>query len=212
MSQKTVLVTGASRGLGAACAELFAKRGYHVIAVARTTGGLEDLDDRIQAAGGGATLAPMDITDDGAMMHLCRSIHERWGGLDYWVHAAVHAPPMAPAGHVAEKDWDKCIATNIRATGRLIPFVEPLLKLRMGQAIFFDDNQSGQKFMAAYGASKAAEIALARSWKAETVKTGPIVKILSPNPMATATRARFYPGEDRSVLASPMDEAKRLLG
>lgn len=212
MSQKTVLVTGASRGLGAACAELLAQRGYHVIAVARTTGGLEDLDDRIQAAGGVATLAPMDITDDGAMKHMCRSIHDRWGGLDLWVHAAVHAPPMSPAGHVAEKDWDKCIATNIRATGRLIPFVEPLLKVRTGQAIFFDDNRAGQKFMAAYGASKAAQIALARSWKAETVKTGPIVKILTPNPMATATRARFYPGENRSKLVRPMDEAKRLLG
>lgn len=212
MSPKTALVTGASRGLGAACAELFAARGYHIIAVARTTGALEELDDRIQAAGGATTLAPMDITNDAAMMHLCRSIHDRWGGLDLWVHAAVHAPPLAPAGHVAEKDWDKTIATNIRATGRLIPFVEPLLNARTGQAIFFDDDQAGVKFMGAYGASKAAEIALAKSWKAETVKTGPIVKILSPRPMATATRARFYPGEDRDALATPRDEAKRLLG
>lgn len=209
------LVTGASRGLGAAIAEALALRGWHVVAVARTVGGLEELDDRVRAAGmpgaGALTLAPMDVTNDDAMRHLCLNIHQRWGGLQMWVHAAVHAAPLAPAGSLDGKDWDKSITTNIRATGSLIPMVEPLLRARQGTAVFFDDPRAGQKFFGAYGASKAAQIALARSWAAETVTIGPRVVIVTPLPMPTATRARFYPGEDRSVLANPRTEAARLL-
>ena len=209
------LVTGASRGLGAAFAEALALRGWHVVAVARTVGGLEDLDDRVRAAGmpgaGSLTLAPMDITNDDAMRHLCLNIHQRWGGLQLWVHAAVHAAPLGPAGSLDGKDWDKSIATNIRATGNLIPMVEPLLRAGQGTAVFFDDARAGQKFFGAYGASKAAQIALARSWAAETVRVGPRVVIATPQPMPTATRARFFPGEDRTGLASPRAEAARLL-
>ena len=209
------LVTGASRGLGAAIAEALALRGWHVVAVARTVGGLEELDDRVRAAGmpgaGALTLAPMDVTNDDAMRHLCLNIHQRWGGLQMWVHAAVHSAPLAPAGSLDGKDWDKSITTNIRATGSLIPMVEPLLRARQGTAVFFDDPRAGQKFFGAYGASKAAQIALARSWAAETVTIGPRVVIVTPLPMPTATRARFYPGEDRSVLANPRTEAARLL-
>ena len=132
MTQKIALVTGASRGLGSAIAEQLALRGWQVVAVARTVGGLEELDDRVKAAGlpgaGGLTLAPMDVTKDDAMRHLCRSIHDRWGGLGLWVHAAIHAAPLAPAGHLDQKDWDKSLATNTRATGMLIPMVEPLLR------------------------------------------------------------------------------------
>ena len=93
---KLALVTGASRGLGAALAYALS-RDHHVIAVAKTVGGLEELDDRIQAAGGQATLAPLDVTDAGAMAHLCRSIHDRWGGLDLWAHCAIHAAPLSQA-------------------------------------------------------------------------------------------------------------------
>lgn len=215
MAQKLALVTGASRGLGAALAEQLALRGWHVVAVARTSGGLEDLDDRVKAHGlpgtGGLTLAPMDITNDDAMRHLCLSIHQRWGGLQLWAHAAIHAAPLTPAGSLDIKDWDKSIATNIRATGQLIPMVEPLLKAGQGTALFFDDPRAGQKFFGAYGASKAAQIALARSWAAETATIGPRVLIETPQPMPTATRARFFPGEDRSPLAAPRDEAARLL-
>ena len=212
---KLALVTGASRGLGAALAEQLAAQGWHVVAVARTVGGLEELDDRVKALGlpgaGGLTLAPMDVTNDDAMRHLCLSIHQRWGGLQLWAHAAIHATPMAPAGSLAQKDWEKALATNIRATGQLIPMVEPLLKAGQGTAVFFDDPRAGQKFFGAYGASKAAQIALASSWQAETVKIGPRVVIASPKPLATATRARFFPGEDRSKLATPKAEAARLL-
>lgn len=215
MTQKIALVTGASRGFGAALAEQLCTRGWHVVAVARTVGGLEELDDRVKALGlpgaGGLTLAPMDITNDDAMRHLCRSIHDRWGGLQAWVHAAVHAAPMAPAGSLDAKDWDKSIATNIRATGSLIPMVEPLLRAGQGTALFLDDPRAGQKFFGAYGASKAAQIALAQSWAAETVKVGPRVVIATPAPMPTATRARFFPGEDRSALCDPRLEAARLV-
>ncbi|WP_050522256.1 SDR family NAD(P)-dependent oxidoreductase [Pseudorhodobacter wandonensis] len=214
MTQKIALVTGASRGLGAAMAEQLAVQGWHVVAVARTTGGLEEVDDRAKAANasGGLTLAPMDITNDDAMRHLCRSIFDRWGGIDLWVHAAIHAAPMAPAGHIDVKDWDKSVAINLRATGTLIPMVEPLLRTRPGgTALFLDDPRAGQTFFGAYGATKAGQIALAHSWAAETVKTGPNVRIVTPAPMATATRGRFFPGEDRSRLALPQAEAKRIL-
>lgn len=212
---KLALVTGASRGLGAALAEQLAAQGWHVVAVARTVGGLEELDDRVKAlalpGAGGLTLAPMDVTNDDAMRHLCLSIHQRWGGLQLWAHTAIHATPMAPAGSLAQKDWDKALATNIRATGQLIPMIEPLLKVGQGTAVFFDDPRAGQKFFGAYGASKAAQIALASSWQAETVKIGPRVVIATPRPLASATRARFFPGEDRSKLAAPKAEAARLL-
>ena len=203
------LVTGASRGLGAALAEELAKT-HHVVAVGRTTGALEELDDRIQASGGQATLAPMDVTNPDAMAQLCRSIHDRWGGLDIWAHAAVHAAPLTPAAYLDAKDWAKSVACNVTATGQLIPFISPLLG-EEGSALFFDDPQAGEKFFGAYGASKSAQIALARSWQAETVRTGPHVHILTPQPMPTATRARFFPGEDRGPLAAPRVEARRLL-
>lgn len=215
MSQKIALVTGASRGLGYAMAQQLSARGWHVVAVARTVGGLEDLDDKVKALGlpgaGGLTLAPMDVTNEDAMRHLCRSIHDRWGGLGLWVHTAIHATALSPAPSVDMKDLDKSLATNLRATSFLIGMVDPLLRAGQGKAVFFDDPLPGQPFAAAYGTTKAAQIALARSWQAETRRTGPQVEILSPAPMPTAVRARFYPGEDRKPLAEPAAEARRLL-
>ena len=215
MPPRIALVTGASRGLGAALAETLAARGWHVVAVARTVGGLEDLDDRVKAlklpGAGGLTLAPMDVTNDDAMRHLCRSVHDRWGGLSLWAHAAVHAAPLAPMGSLDARDWDKSLTINARATGSLIPMVEPLLRAHQGSALFFDDPRAGEKFFGAYGATKAAQMALARSWAAETVRTGPRVVIATPVPMSTATRARFFPGEDRTRLADPRTEAARII-
>ena len=215
MTPRIALVTGASRGLGAALSEQLAIRGWHVVAVARTVGGLEDLDDRVKAlklpGAGLLTLAPMDITNDDAMRHLCLNIHTRWGGLSLWAHAAIHAAPLAPAGSLDAKDWDKSIATNVRATGSLIPMIEPLLRAHKGTALFLDDPRTGQPFFGAYGASKAAQIALARSWQTETANIGPRVLIETPAPMPTAIRARFFPGENRSKLISTTDEATRLI-
>ena len=206
---KTALITGASRGLGAALAEALAPD-HHVIAVAKTTGALEELDDRIKAKGGSATLAPMDITNADAMATLCRGIFDRWGQLDLWCHTAVHAAPLTPTSHIDTKDMAKSVAANVTATATLITYVAPLLG-STGQAVFFDDARAGQKFFGSYGATKCAQIALARSWQAETATTGPQVHIVSPKPMPTATRARFFPGEDHSPLADIHSEAARLL-
>ena len=211
MEQKIALITGASRGLGAALAERLGARGWHVLAVARTTGGLEELDDRIRAVGGSATLAPMDVSVGEAMVQLAQAIGGRWGGLDLWAHAAIHAAPMAPAGHVDPKDWAKSVAINATATAGMIPLIEPLLLARQGTALFFDDPRAGQPFFGAYGATKAAQMALARSWQAEAHRIGPHVVIAEPPPMATALRARFFPGEDRAALTPPAEVARRML-
>ena len=206
---KTALITGASRGLGAALALALADT-HHIIAVANTTGALEELDDRIQARGGQATLAPMNITNEGAMATLCRGIFDRWGSLDLWLHTAVHAAPLTPASHIDAKDFAKSVDNNVTATARLITFVAPLLG-QTGQAVFFDDPRAGTQFFGSYGATKSAQIALARSWQSESATTGPKVHILTPAPMPTATRARFYPGENKDGLASPTDQAAVLL-
>lgn len=206
---QTALITGASRGLGAALAEALTPT-HHIIAVARTTGALEELDDRIQTRGGKATLAPMDITVPDAMATLCRGIHDRWGHLDLWLHTAIHAAPLTPTDHIDTKDIAKSIACNITATATLITYVSPLLG-QNGMAVFFDDPRAGQKFFGSYGATKAAQIALAQGWAAETQNTGPKIRILTPAPMPTATRARFFPGEDRLPLAAPQTQAAAVL-
>ena len=208
---KIALITGASRGLGAALAERLAAT-HHIVAVAKTVGALEELDDRIKAAGGAATLAPMDITKPDAMAQLCRGIYDRWGHVDLWAHTAIHAAPLAPANHIDAKDLAKSVEINVTATATLIRMVAPLLEAaESGKALFFDDPRAGEKFFGAYGASKAAQIALARSWQAETRNTGPAVHILAPLPMPTATRARFFPGEDRETLTPATEAAKALL-
>ena len=207
--QNCALVTGASRGLGAAIAEALAPE-YHVIAVAKTVGALEDLDDRIQAKGGSATLAPMDITVKDAMATLCRGIHDRWGGLALWVHTAIHAAPLAPASMLAEKDLKSSFDVNVHAAARLIAYVSPLLG-QTGTAVFIDDARAGEKFFGSYGASKTAQVALARSWQAETVKTGPRVVIAACPAMPTGMRARFFPGEARDALTDIHDAAAHVL-
>ena len=210
---RIALVLGASRGLGAAIAEALGAAGWQVVAVARTVGALEELDDRIRKAGGpAATLAPMDITKDEAMRTLCRSVFDRWGRADLWVHAAIHAPPLGPAGHIAVKDWERSLAVNTRAPGLLIGMIEPLLKASpAGTALFFDDPATGARLHGAYGATKAAQIALARSWQGESARLGPRVLIETPPPMPTALRARFRPGENRATLAPCREVAARML-
>lgn len=208
---RIALVTGASRGLGFALALALARTGWHVLAVGRTVGGLEELDDRIRESGGTATLAPLDVTDAGAMDHLAASALTRWGGLGLWVHSAIHASPLQPAAFLDPKDLDRSLACNVRATAVLINLVAPLLRSGGGKAVFLDDPHAGEPFFGDYGATKAAQMAIARSWQAESAAHGPKVSILTPRPCATAVRARFFPGEDRSKLADIHDEAGRLL-
>lgn len=206
---QTALITGASRGLGAAFAKALAPT-HHIIAVARTIGALEELDDEIRSRGGQSTLAPMDITTKPAMAQLCRGIYDRWNHLDLWVHTAIHAAPLSPAPHIDDRDWEKSFAINVDATQHLITMLAPLLG-QTGQAVFFDDAAGGHKFFGSYGATKSAQIALAKSWQAETISTGPRITIMTPAPMPTAIRARFFPGEDRASLAEPALQARRLL-
>lgn len=208
---KIALITGASRGLGAALAETLAGRGWHVLAVARTVGALEELDDRIRRAGGAATLAPMDVGQPEPMVQMAQAVLGRWGGLDLWAHCAIHAAPLSPAGHIDAKDFQKSVDLNIVATRGLIQLFEPLLRVRKGSALFFDDPRAGQKFFGSYGATKAAQIALAKSWQAENETIGPRVIIAEPAPMPTALRARFFPGEDRARLTPCKAEAERIL-
>ena len=205
------LITGASRGLGAAAAEALSAQGHHIIALARTTGALEELDDRIKAQGGTATLVPLDIKDADAVARLCISINDRWGGLDMWLHTVVHAAPLSPANMAAQKDWDDSFNTNVRMAQQLIVNIDPLLTPRKGTAVHCIDPRAGQKFFAAYGASKAAQRALFNSWAQEVEPLGRKVIGFSPNPMPTATRARFYPGEVRAKLTPCADEAQRLI-
>lgn len=209
MTEKIALITGASRGLGSALAEALCET-HHIVAVARTTGALEELDDRIKAKGGQATLAPMDVTNMDAMAQLCRSIYDRWGSVDVWAHTAVHAAPLMPASTMDAKDWDKSVALNVTATGKLIPFIAPLLG-STGHAVFFQDAHMGDKYFGAYGSTKAAQIAMAQTWAKESEKVGPHVHIMTPAAMPTATRARFHPGEDRATLASVQDEAAKII-
>lgn len=196
------LVTGATRGLGYAVSLALARRGAHVIALGRTVGGLEDLDDEITEAGGAATLAPLDLGDDPGLERLGTAIHQRWGRLDILVHCAAEAAPMAPAEHIAASDLDKAIAANFRVVQRLIRIVDPLLKAATApQAVFMDDpDTSGARFYGAYGAAKAAARALALSWAAEQARRGPRIWLAAPPPMPTAIRARSHPGQTRDSL------------
>lgn len=211
---RIALVTGASRGFGYAVARALGAAGAHVVALARTVGGLEELDDAIKAERGTATLVPLDVTDDPALERLGAALFERWGRLDLWVHAAIHAPALSPTGHIDAKDMDRALAINVRASQRLIRVLDPLLRQSpRGRAVFLADRDGeGARFHGLYQATKQAQIALATAWAREAEATPDFrVVIAEPPPMPTALRARFYPGEDRARLTDPDEAARRLL-
>ena len=209
MEKPVALVTGASRGLGAELAKILSST-HHVVAVSRTIGALEALDDQIKKCGGSSTLAPIDLTDGNAVAQLCRSIFDRWGKIRLWVHTAIHVAPLGPVITIDSKDWEKSITNNVTALAKLIPMISPLLE-EDSQAVFFEDNTIMKKFSSIYGATKAAQIHIVKTWRDECKSTGPKICVLQPNPMPTAVRARFYPGENRHELQSVNIEAKRLV-
>jgi NAD(P)-dependent dehydrogenase (short-subunit alcohol dehydrogenase family) len=211
---RIALVTGASRGIGYFTALALAKAGAHVIACARTVGGLEELDDAIQAEGGSATLVPFDLTDMAAIDRLGASIHERWGRLDILVANAGILGVISPVGHIEAKVFDKVMLTNVTATWRLIRSVEPLLlQSDAGRALILSSSvaNDARPFWGAYAASKAAVEMLGRIWAAETQKTK--LRVLNVNPGATRTamRAQAMPGEDPATLPHPSEVAAKLL-
>ena len=209
MSKPVALITGASRGLGAELAKSLSST-YHIIAVSRTIGALEELDDQIKKRGGSSTLAPIDLINTNAVAQLCRSIFDRWGKVRLWAHTAIHAAPLGPVITIDSKDWEKSIANNVTVLAKLIPMVSPLLQ-EDSKAIFFEDTTIMKKFSSVYGATKAAQIQIVKTWQDECKSTGPKIYIARPNPMPTAVRARFYPGENRKELQSIEKEAKRLV-
>ncbi len=209
---RIALVTGASRGFGFAAAAALGAAGAHVLAVARTSGGLEDLDDAIGASDGTATLIPLDICDDPGLERLGAAIYEKWGRVDLWLHTAFYPPPLQPVQHIDVKDLDRSLATNVRAFQRLIRMVDPLLRLSAhGTALIAADNADAadaadaRKFHAPYALAKAAQSALTRAWAAEAGGRVTIAEVVPPG-MPTALRGRFYPGENRDLLC-PIDEA-----
>lgn len=208
---QVALVTGASRGLGRAVALELGARGAHVIAVARTVGGLEELDEEIRAAGGEmAVLVPLNLTDGDGIDRLGAALYERFGKLDLMVHAAAEGASLTPTPHLRPKDLDKMFAVNAIATARLIRSLAPLLEQAEGaRAVFVTHDKAGEPFWGAYAASKAAAASFAKAYGAESMKVA--VTLFEPPAMATALRARTHPGENRDALTPVADVAKDLV-
>ena len=211
---RIALITGASRGIGYHAAKAFAAAGAHVIALARTTGGLEELDDEITALGSSATLVPLDLTDYDGIDRLGAAIYERWGKLDVFFANAGLLGSLSPLGHVSPKEWEQVIAVNVTANWRLIRSLDPLLRQSdAGRVIVMSSGvtRSCRPFMGTYSTSKAAVEALARTYANETEKTPIRVVVVHPGPMRTAMRARAMPGEDPMSLAHPAELAPHLI-
>lgn len=214
LNGRVALVTGASRGIGYHIARLLAASGAHVIAVARTVGGLEELDDEITKAGGSATLVPLDLTDMEGIDRLGGAIHERWGKLDILAANAAVLGIISPIGHVEAKVFDKVMAVNVTATWRMIRSVDPLLRLSdAGRAIVMSSSSahSCRAFWGPYAASKAAVEALARSWADETRNMALRINSVNPGATRTSMRAQAMPGEDPSALPEPAEVAARIV-
>jgi len=214
LSGRIALVTGASRGIGYFLAKELAACGAHVVAVARTVGGLEELDDEIKAAGGEATLVPLDLADMAGIDRLGGAIHERWGKLDILYANAGILGVVAPIGHVEAKVFEKVMALNVTSVWRLIRSVDPLLRSSdAGRAIIMSSGaaHSARAFWGPYAASKAAVEALARSWADETKNMPLRINAVNPGATRTAMRAQAMPGEDPETLPHPSEVAERIL-
>lgn len=211
---KVVLITGASRGIGYAAGIEAARRGAHVIAVARTVGGLEELDDAVQAAGGSTTLVPLDLRDGDAIDRLGAAIFERWGHLDGLVANAGQLGVLSPVAHIKPDDFDKVLAVNVTANYRLLRSLDVLLRQsEAGRAVFVSSGaaRSARPFWGLYAASKAALDALVKSYAGEVASTKVRANVFYPGIVRTAMRAKAMPGEDPNTLPTPEDVAPRLI-
>ena len=203
---RVAVVTGASRGIGRAVALALAREGSHVIAVARTQGGLEELDDEIREAGATATLAPFDLKDFDAIDRLGQAVYERWGRLDVLIGNAGVLGPLSPLGHVSPKAWDEVMAVNVTANWRLIRALDPLLRRsEAGRAVFLTSGAAHKlrAYWGPYAVSKAAVEALIKTYAAELAISRAKANLFNPGPIRTRMRASAVPGEDPMTLETP---------
>jgi len=214
LADHIALVTGASRGLGYAAALALARAGAHVVAVARTVGGLEELDDAIRTADGSATLTPLDLRDYNGLYRLASALNERYGRLDVLIGNAGIAGVPSPLDHIEPKAWDEAMAINVTANWHLIRAMDQLLKRSAaGRAVFVTSGivALARAYWAPYSVSKAALDVLARTYAAETSSTAVRVNLFSPGPTRTRMRALAYPGEDPMTLPAPEEVAAKIL-
>ena len=202
---RIALVTGASRGIGAAVAKRFAEEGAHLILTARTVGGLEEVDDAVQAIGGSATLVPLDLGQFDEIDRMGAAIYERFGRLDVLVANAGILGGLSPVGHIDPHVFEEAVTLNLTANFRLIRSLDPLLRASdAGRAIFVTTGATrGRAFWGAYAASKAGLDALVRSYADEMENTPVRVNLLNPGGTRTRMRAEAYPGEDPNTLKTP---------
>lgn len=211
---RVALVTGASRGIGRAAAIAYAEAGAHVVAMARTTGALEELDDAIQAVGGSATLVPADLADAGAIERLGPALLQRWGKLDIFLANAGILGPLSPLTHASPKEWAQVFDINVTANWRLLKSIEPALKASDAGRVIMLSSGAAHKCMAYWGPysiSKAALEAMARSYANETQKSPLRVMLVNPGPLRTRMRAQAMPGEDPQTLRTPEELAPHLV-
>lgn len=206
LNDRIALITGASRGIGAAVAKRFAKEGAHVILISRNVKGLEATDDTIRAEGGTATLVPLDLTDYAQIALLAEHIAKRFGRLDILVGNAAILTDLSPLPHIAPEDWNNVMATNVTANWHLIRCCDPLLKQSTaGRALFVTSGVTTHPspYWGAYAASKAALESMVMTYAAENAKTSLQVNLIDPGRVRTRMRAQAFPGEDPLTLTPP---------
>jgi NAD(P)-dependent dehydrogenase (short-subunit alcohol dehydrogenase family) len=214
LAGRIALITGASRGIGHATGIALARAGAHVIAVARTVGGLEELDDAVRAAGSAATLVPLDMRDYDGLYRLGAALNERHGRLDALVGNAAIAGVPSPLDHIEPKAWDEAFAVNVTANWHLIRAMDPLLRRAdAGRAVFVTSRAAtlARAYWAPYSVSKAALDVLVRTYAAETSSTAVRVNLFDPGPTRTRMRAMVMPGEDPMTLPTPDEVAERIV-
>ena len=211
LKNRIALSTGASRGIGRAVALAYAREGAHIIAMARSTGALEELDDEINDLGGAVTLLRLNLTNGDKIDALGPTILERFGKLDILVGNAGVLGPLSPLGHVSEKDWNEVLNVNLSANWRLLRTLDPLLrKSDAGRAIFVTSGaaRNCRAYWGPYSVSKAALEALVKTYAAEMSDTNVRANLVNPGAVATAMRAKAMPGEDPATLPKPEDLAE----
>ena len=214
LKDRIALITGASSGIGRAAALAFAREGAHVLLLARTREALEEVDDRVRAEGGKATLIPLDLADGKAIDALGPSLYERFGRLDVLVGNAAILGRLSPLTHVPAEHWERTFAINVTANWRLIRTLDPLLRRsESGRVIFVTSGvaRSARAYWAPYSVSKAALEALAKTYANETTDSAIKVNLIDPGATATRMRAEAYPGEDRATLRTPEEVAERFV-